>query len=254
MAGISSRALQFMAVENRLSIMGIMQIKMTNNLAFFLLCFSLLSCKVKTTSPFTLYYDFYRNGVVIPKEAVKIIYHKDDKADYSKVSVLASNDSIVATFYQKVTDTGILRSLSTFDFEQSHSFFYNKEMKSNIEKPKPHFLNIITTKRNEKNFLFGGNDSVKIIFFDEAIPWYSFTCSYYLKEYGLFLIYYNCAIDDGVEYKISEDGYYRLSGVDGIGIDMHNLARLIDKVITDTSLFAKYYKIPLNNTLPFPTQ
>ncbi|MBS3921725.1 MAG: hypothetical protein KGZ37_01080 [Nitrosarchaeum sp.] len=212
----------------------------------------LLACKEHKSISVVLHYDFYQDDTIVPNRTLRIKYEQREKRDFSKVTI-SSGDSTLAVFYEKISDSGILRSLDTFEFKLSHSFSPNKEVELKLEKSMPYFLNVLTKNYRTKILSIDENDSSEVIFFDEAIPWHSYTCSYYLRKRNLFLIFYNCYVEDGEQYKMSQNCYYKLSTVQGLDIDMNYLNRVSDKIISDTLFFAKYHKFPSKIPLP-PTE
>lgn len=138
----------------------------------------LFGCKEEqVNSTVTLYYDFYHNDSVVLKKAIKIEYENVVSREYRKVIIETSEDSVIATFYQKTSDAGIFRSLDTVGFKLSHSFLPKAEVELKLGDPIPYFLNVLATNRNAKTYQYDNKDSAEVIFFDEAIPWDSYTCS-----------------------------------------------------------------------------
>jgi len=223
--------------------------KVTKYFLVILMPLFLVACKEQSKIPIVAQYNFYQNDTIVPERAVIVKYKQNGKADFSKVTI-SSGDSTLAVYYEKVTDSGILRSLVPSGFKLSHSFYTSTEIELKFEEPVPFFLNVLTKNHSTKIFPIDKNDSSEVILFDEAIPWYSYTCSYYLRETSLFLIFYDCKVEEDRQYRISQDRYYKLFNVQGLDTDMGYLNKLANKIISDKSFFAKYYKFPVTAPLP----
>lgn len=200
--------------------------------SFLLLLF--ISCDFKESSDIVVYYDFYQNDTLRYERAATVNYKKVKNDNYDSVVVNLQSNTTRIAYNQRVTEEGIFRSLTSINFLLSHSFLHNKEVELKLAEPIPYFLNVLTRRYSSKSFLTAEQDSTEVIFFDEAIPWYSYTCSYYLKEYNLFLLLYNPR----------DNSYFKISHVEGLNVKKDFLNSLSTQVISDTSFFARYYKLP----------
>lgn len=223
--------------------------KVNNKLILaFLVGLTFMSCKQSEKTPIVLSYDFFCEDSLLPQKRVKIIQEADPVGDFSKITIINSSDSLLATFYQKISDNGISRSSDTANFQLSHAYKPDAEANIKWPHPVPYFLNELAKNHSIKSYSIQKNDSTKIIFFNEAIPWHSYTCSYYSLKDRLFLILYDCSIVDSQEYKMAHNCYYRLTKVEGLNIDNSYIQEITGKIISDTTFFSRYYKFP--TTIP----
>jgi hypothetical protein len=208
----------------------------------YLFCIIIVGCKTSGTNNLTLYYDFYCRDSLQKVNALVIESRKTDSDNVRIINISSSIDSIHTTFKEKVTDSGIYRSMDNLPFNLTHSFSNMKETKSQLPKSYPYFINKLTKEYKTKKYLFANKDSIEINFFDEAIPWYSYTNSYYSKQLGFFLIYYNPRTDC----------YFKLTGVEGLQNKIADMAEVENKILRDTSFFSKFLKDTLSNIPPPP--
>lgn len=177
-----------------------------------------------------LQYDYYRRDKLEKLNALEITY--SDSGEIRNVKALSSIDSLSISFAEKVTPDGIYRSKDNSPFALTHPFHKGNEIES-LLKPSPIFFNKKIKDQAQKRYSLNGKDSLNVIFFDENIPLYTFTNSYYGKEVGIFLIYYD---------PIRET-YFKLSHYSGNG-DEQYLLKVTEEICNDTTFFSRFIKAP----------
>jgi hypothetical protein len=193
------------------------------------------SCNHYRGNTFKLHYDLYKADTLAMKNAITIEY-KQSGSFFRAVKVSSSIDSLQLLFNERLTDSAIYRSIDRSDYILTHSFTIGKKIESNLPKTHPVFLNTLIRAIGEKNYKYKNADSIAIIFFDEAIPRYIFTSSYYSKQVGFFLIYYNQMSDE----------YFKLSKIEGLSsnFNKNEILEIVDKLSHDTLFFGKHYRPP----------
>ncbi len=193
----------------------------------------ILSCYKKNVSEenMILHYDYYSYDTLKISNALRIEYMKaDSSARIVKIS--SSIDSISIVFKEKIEMNGIYRSVDNSPYVLTHSFDSISQIESSLPKSVPYFLNKLSKTISVKNYKLDNLDSSRIHFFDEAIPWYSYTDSYYCAKTKLFLLFYNPR----------KDSYFKLSSIEGQDDKFGQLLKIENAIIKDTSFFARYYK------------
>jgi hypothetical protein len=180
-----------------------------------------------------LLYDFYIHGSLKQKNALQIEYNYE-KNGIRSATIHSRLDSSKIAYNEIISDSGISRSLGVSNFVLTHSFLHNSIVSSKFSAPKPYFINTLIKNYSTKKFSITVKDSINVVFFDEATPWYTYTDSYYEEESKVFVVFYNPV----------EDSYFKLSSVTGLNVGSSYWEKLGDKIITDTLFFAKYYKFP----------
>lgn len=193
-------------------------------------------CSKSSNELMTLKYDFYEKDSLSQKNALIIQYKKNEKDSFRVVSLTSFVDSIQLLFKERLSDSGIYRSVKGSKYFLTHSFIIGKQVESDLPQTAPFFLNTWIKAIDSKGYFYSQVDSINLIFFDEALPKYSFTSSYYSKELKFFFIFYNQSMDS----------YFKLAKVEGL---MNNTEKSIlevaDKLSHDTMFFGKHYRLPL---------
>jgi hypothetical protein len=203
------------------------------NRPWYLLCLVLCGCKGSESPPIILSYDLYRHDSLETPNALTIEYAKGESPSIRSV-IISGKDSVIVTYREKITDSGICRSVDGNDFHLTHSFVKGNTVLPGLPKlVVPPFLNPRVNTYDLKKYGIGGSDSVTILFFDEALPMSSFTNAYYCRECGFFILYYD---------PIRET-YYRLSKQTGYPIG-DQILKVTDQLTMDTLFFSKYLKPP----------
>jgi len=194
------------------------------------------SCNHYQANSFKLHYDSYRADTLAMKNAITIEYKQEDSF-FRAVKVSSSIDSFQLFFKERLTDSAIYRSVDSSGYILTHSFTIGKKIESDLLKTHPIFLNTLVRAIEEKVYKYKKTDSIAIMFFDEAIPRYTFTSSYYCKQMGFFLIYYNQMSDE----------YFKLSKVEGLesNFNENEILEIVDKLSRDTLFFGKHYRPPV---------
>jgi len=208
----------------------------------YLICIIVVGCKTSNTDNLILHYDFYCHDSLQKTNALTIESRKMDADEVRMINITSSIDSAQVTFKEKVTDSGIYRSMNNLPFTLTHSFSSIKETESKLPELYPYFINKLTKKYKTKKYLLNNKDSIEINFFDEVIPWYSYTNSYYSKQLGFFLIFYNPRTDC----------YFKLGGVEELQNKIADIAEVENKILKDTFFFCKFLKDTLPNIPPPP--
>lgn len=195
----------------------------------------IFGCKQNNSleNPLVLHYDYYSHDTLFMANALTIEYIKKDDS-IRDVNISGKIDSLFITFKEKIDNDGIYRSVDELPYRLTHSFIYDTGIQSNLSKSYPYFLNALSKKIRAKKYSVGNADSVQVYFFDEAIPWYSYTDSYFRKDLKLFLLFYNPR----------KNSYFKLSKIDGKENNWNNVLTVEDEILKDTTFFAKFYKSP----------
>ena len=201
-------------------------------LVYILIVFLVVSCQQTVKkSNIILYYDLYVEGSLIQKSALVVEYAYKQGDSLRMVSI--KEDTLEIRFAEKVTSDGIYRSFDSNNFFLTHSFTTNKKVESDLGQQYPMFVNNWVTKIKEKKYLLD-NDSLRICLFDETLSYYSANASYFLKDFNVFLIYYDP----------QKEKYYKLSKVEGLSLkDRKAMLAVANKIPVDT-LFLNYGKPP----------
>lgn len=204
---------------------------------FYIVCIILAGCKNHKPNSIRLHYDFYRHDSLEKANALTIEYKQIDTGITRTVDIVSRVDTNKIIFKEKVNDNGIYRSVDGSDFNLTHSFTIGRNVESHLPKSYPIFINTWAKGIMKKNYLLTNNDSINIIFFDETIPFYTFTSSYYSKELGFFIVYYNQ----------HQDTYFKLSKAEGLqnNYGEKDILRVTNKLSNDTMFFGKHYKLPI---------
>lgn len=197
----------------------------------------LSGCDNPSTKLITLKYDFFQKDSLLKNNALIIQYKKNDADSFRVVNLTSTLDSsIQISFKERITDSGIYRSFNGSNYLLTHSFTLGKQVESDLPQSTPFFINTWIRAIESKNYLFGQGDSINLIFFDEAIPKYSFTSSYYSTQLELFIIYYNQR----------EDSYFKLAEVKGLSSNAEkDILQVADRLSKDTLFFGKHYRLPI---------
>lgn len=197
---------------------------------FFTILLQLCSCnRKKEERTIKLTYDLYKSDATVTKAALTIFYEIKDS--FRLVSI--NFDTIHIYFKEKVTLDGIYRTAQSTPLQQTHSFKKDAKVESNIGIVQPMLVNNWATLINSYQFQIQNKDNIDVLFFDEVIPFYSFTSSYFLKLENIFLSFYD------QRKKI----YFKLSSAKGLSNE--NLAINAANTLTnDTTFFGMHYKLP----------
>jgi hypothetical protein len=202
-------------------------------LVFFSILLQLCSCnRKKEDRTIELTYDLYKSDTTVTKAALTIVYELKDSFRLASINF----DTIHIVFKEKVTLDGIYRAAQSNLLQQTHSFKKDAKVESNIGIVQPMFVNNWATLINSYQVQTQNNDSINVLFFDEVIPFYSFTSSYFLKSENVFLSFYDQR----------KNIYFKLSSA--IGLSNENLAINAANYLTnDTTFFGVHYKLPKVN-------
>jgi len=198
---------------------------------FFITCIILSACDTYTKSPLghpivTFYYDLFKQDSLVKKNAVVI---KSIEADTNLITIAGFEKEDIV-FKQKITDYGILRSSNGSEYYLTHFFNARSSIESFLPTKKAVFANSVTSLFKEKYYPFGNIDSLNIIYFEESIPAYTYTSTYFSKSLNTFILYYNSR----------DNYYYKLSAISGLQINIGDLLNLEDDILKDTTFFAKF--------------
>lgn len=202
----------------------IMRISLLIGLLYFF-----CACNQSNKETIKMYYNLYDNHGLIKRNAVSLEYNKNDGIKFVSIS----EDSAHLQYREKIDIDGIYRSQLDSSFQMTHSFTKGAKVESNIGTVYPMLINYWTTLIDEYKLPINGTDTLGILFYDEVIPFYSFTSSYYLKSENIFLIYYDQ----------QRNTYLKISKVDGIK-NGDKILRIADRLANDTTFFGKHYKLP----------
>lgn len=197
---------------------------------FFSILLPLCSCNQKKEDKrIRLTYDLCKNDVTVTKAAITITYELKDS--FRLVSI--TFDTIHIAFKEMVTLDGIYRTVQNSQFQQTHSFKKDAKVESNIGVVQPMLVNNWATLINSYQVQTQKKDSVDVLFFDEVIPFFSFTSSYFLKSENVFLSFYDQR----------KNVYFKLSSAEGLSNE--NLAiNIANNLTSDTTFFGEHYKLP----------
>lgn len=211
-------------------------------LLLYAICVFLVSCLNKKHD-LLLHYDLYRGDSIIKRDAVQIEYKSTDSPNIRVVEIYSKLDSAHIMFKERVADTGIFRSIDGSKFQLTHAFNTNQNIISELPKYYPVFLNTWVQNVNKKSYAIGGMDSLEVIYFGEIIPAYTTTASYYSKEFGFFILFYDPR----------KDSYLKIERIEGEpNINAKAIIAITDKVIQDTSFFYRFLKDKLPHVPPPP--
>lgn len=176
-----------------------------------------------------LTYDLCKNDVTVTKAALTITYELKDSFRIVSISL----DTIHTSFKEKIAWDGIYRAAQNSQFQQTHSFKKNAKVESNIGVVQPILINNWATLINSYQVQTQKKDSVDVLFFDEAIPFYSFTSTYFLKSEKVFLSFYDQR----------KNIYFKLSAAEGLSNEKLAI-NVANHLTTDTTFFGAHYKLP----------
>ena len=195
-----------------------------------IICLSLSCISRSKDTTVRLHYDLYGKHGLEKSNAITVEYDNRNGIKY----VTIQEDSIQIKYREKIEKDGIYRNSTDSSFQKVYSFTKGEKVESNIGIVLPMLINNWTTFINEYKFRANSTDSAEnIIFYDEVIPFYAYTSSYYLKSTNTFLIFYDQ----------QKDNYLKLSQIVGLDQSEETL-RIANDLAKDTIFFGRYYRLP----------
>lgn len=184
------------------------------------------SAKIKTK----LYFSYFESNNLKKEDALVIEYNSNDTVRNVLINFV---DSGKFAFTEKIRTQGIFRGDIDSTLQMTHSFNIGTKIESNIGKELPPIISTWITALQTNKMIIDNKDSFDIIFYDEIVPAWAYTSSYYCKNVNLFLVFYDQ----------QKDTYYKLTNADGLE-NKQMILKLANNLSKDTVFFGKFYKLP----------